>query len=432
MIELDNIDIKLNYLSFNLIKDIIYIYKNISFDSKLELNNIVKVIIIKMSKYFNARLNHELINHNSNIKYNIIDTDHISRLIEIKNIEIISTSRTILRKMNTLTRYFLYFKQYKIKVIFYHNRDTSSYILEQNIMKIMMRLYNLFLLYSDKNPIILNMKYIFYLYNNPRCANKNKYGKKYLIKLKRTQMKNFNTSSGVTLFRKNKIIVSRTEDCIGLLTHEVLHACDIINVDISMNVHGIDVNFTEGYINMFASILNAYLTNIEYNSQSNLLEKLIMIELIHSIIHSSKLLRISGYSMEEILDINNNVDWYQDAFLYEYIIVKMLLFINFEHMLENKNFELKFLSLTEPWGEDNSSYNNMIKANFRKYSLSNSNMIKEIDRLFSQYLDKTKSNNMIMQYNAIDMIIIDNNNISTDFKNKYLSYKIKYLDLRKN
>ena len=134
-----------------------------------------------MSKYFNARLNHELINHNSNIKYNIIDTDHISRLIEIKNIEIISTSRTILRKMNTLTRYFLYFKQYKIKVIFYHNRDTSSYILEQNIMKIMMRLYNLFLLYSDKNPIILNMKYIFYLYNNPRCANKNKYGKTHSL-----------------------------------------------------------------------------------------------------------------------------------------------------------------------------------------------------------------------------------------------------------
>ena len=436
MIELDNIDIKLNYLSYNLIREIKYIYNILSNAMKIELNEIVKDIMIIMNRYFE---NKKIIQFDTKIKYNMIE----STVILIERIDIISTSNTILRKMNMMDTYILYYNTSDITskheqnshfnetvVSFYYNKSDNKIILEKNIHKIMIRLYNLFSLYGDKNPNIMKMKYEFYLYNNPRCADKNKYGKKYLISLKNSKMKKFNTSSGVTIFKKNKIIVSRTEDCIGLLTHEVLHACDIINVDIGIMVHGILVNFTEAYVNMFASIINAYLTFYEMIRHSKtdntiLLNQLIMIEVIHSITHSSKLARISSYKLNTILDINNMISWYQDAFMYEYIIVKMLLLINFKDMMKNKKFASTFLSYGEVWG-DNDTFNDMIKNNFKKYSLADNNMIKEIDNIYSQYLDKNNYNIMIMQYNAIDVMIMED-----DYKDKYMKYKIKYLELQK-
>ena len=420
-----------NYLSQKLIDSANDIYDNCSKKNKMFLNTIVKNImkIIDNHKYFYK-------------DFVTIDQPFYPILqktssITLTSIHSISISKTILKHINKMNLYILEIGDKKIKIYIYYNSNDNEDILKQNIHKIMTRLYNLHILY--KMDIL---DYEFYLYNNPRRANKDMYGKKYLNALYKSSMKYFNTCCGVTAFRKNKVIVSRTEDCIGLLTHEVLHVAGLINIDSNMMIHGIEINFTEAFVNMFASIVNVYLTVFEYNMTKDNLHKLLLIELIHSILHSIKLARISGYSLHQLMN-TDNLNWYQEAYLYEYIIIKMCLFINFNDIMQNEKFANAFFSRELYWDQNDTQYNKMIEDKFNDYKMNSNDLIDEINKLHNEQLDLSHENNkiggnMIMQYNALDMMIIEKdkqyNELYGGGRNitykKYLQMKINYIKLK--
>ena len=324
-------DIKLsnlNHISKNLAQTAYTVYNSLEMEDKNKLNKIVDNIIkIVDSDIDITKLKKEmLINDNINIIfpfYILISSILLDMMNEF--IPSIDVSPKIRSKMNCLDIYSLSYKNYKVKIKIYrmHNIDMM-----ENIRIIMIRLYNLLLLYQDDINKMEEYTYTFYLYNNVRRANINKNGKEYLKKLHNSSMRTFNTSSGMTNTKLKILIVSRIEDCVGLLTHEVLHASNKYNFDSDINIHGIEINITEAYVNMLAAVINAYLTC--YENRDTCIKQYIMVELIHSIIHCIKLSKISGYSLSVLLDPTQDINWYQDAYIYEYIIGKMLLFLNFK------------------------------------------------------------------------------------------------------
>lgn len=389
-----NINIKkLNNVSNKLIQDASNVYYKLEQDDKITIDKIVNNIMKKLEKdnYLMKPIK---------ITYMLVSENTIN--MKKYNIPTIDTSSEIKSKMNKLNIYNLHIYNHIVVVKIYYRYDFSY---DTNLKKIMTRLYNLIILLSNKNNNLYDFTYIFYLYNNVRRADMNKSGEKYLNCLHNSSMRIFNTSSGLTNMKDKVVLVSRTEDCLGLLTHEMLHACNDYNFESNLICHGLEINLTEAYVNMYASILNAYLTCSENDDNINI-KQYIILELIHSIIHFNKLAIISGYNIFSLLDPTCDINFYQDAYMYEYIIGKMLLFLNFSKNINQK----KYLSL------------------YGKYNV----LINHIIIIYNNLQDNLQDT--IMQYHCIDsMMIIDNKlmNGGSDYYIKYIKYKKKYIKLQK-
>ena len=440
---MDNIDINnLNYISKKLVDSAKHIWENLDKKHQQYLMKIIDDIIniLDKKKYFSGN--------------NFITSPDSFTLVEdvecsVTEMGVIDNSKSIIKQFNQSKKYELEFNKKKVIVTIYHNNEDNPTILKKNIDKIMVRLYNLFILYKDKHTQenmfsfnLLEYEYIFYLYNNPRRVNRNMSGKEYLQSINNSHTKCFNTASGVTELRKQIIRTSRIEDCLGLLTHEVLHGCGLINIrDSELISHGIKVNFTEAFVNMFAAILHVYLTCIEYNTMENIRDYL-LIELIHSINHTIKYCIVQDISITSLFQTKQTL--HQDVYMYEYIVVKMLLFINFKD-ITNKEFGNMFLSLNKPW--ISTKLTKYIQDKFLEYNKL-SDIIKQIDSIHREYLKKLNESNkidgnMIMSYHAIDTMLIEpvkeikqlygggNRSNEEVNRNKYIKYKNKYVTLRK-
>ena len=425
---LDNLNLtNLNYISQKLVNSAKHIWDKLDDEYRDFLIKIIDSIMLcfDRNKYFVFKACDE---------YILIEDDNC-------NIEdmggVIDDSNVIINNFNQC-------KKYKLKlnnkiIIIYHNKNDDITILNKNIKKIMTRLCNLFTLYKNKfnkQPKCFNLQdyeYIFYLYNNPRRVNRDMTGAVYLQAINNSHTKCFNTVSGVTELGKQIIRTSRMEDCLGLLTHEVLHGCGLININnSSLSNHGIKINFTEAFTNMFASIIHVYLTCIEYKTMEHIRDYL-LIELIHSINHTIKFCIMQNITIESLFAPEQLV-LHQDVYMYEYIVVKMLFFINFNNMLSC--FTNRCLSLTKPW-----TTNIMTKYIQKKFIEYNklSDVVKIIDTIHRQYLNQMKEStqidgNMIMAYHAIDTMIIESNKEikelyggGNNYKQKYIKYKNKYI-----
>ena len=435
----------LNYISQKLINSTNNVLDNLEPKYKDQLNTIITNIMSIMSNYFGK------IDFNPAIKYTITSESSC----KVSYMGVIDNSAFIKKQLNWKKVFKLLFNSYEINVTIYHDERCNPETLKENIQKIMRRLYNLFSLYqnkkSDKLYNILNYEYIFYLYYNPRRVNQTMSGPEYLASINESQYKCFNTASGVTEHRNEIIRISRIEDCLGLLTHEVLHGCSLIYIDTDtpiLYIHGIKVNFHEAFVNMFAAIVNVYLTCFELKIDK--IREFLLIELIHSINHTVKYCIIQGIDTNKIF-INSSqkkIRLHQDVYLYEYIVAKMLLFLNFEHMIKNnKSFGDKLLSLTKSWLPQ-LDYNDYIASIYIEYNKKYLDLIQRIDAIHRQYLQKNKEpksihGNMIMSYHAIDIMTIEpeneikelyggmhQSNDNIDYKYKYLKYYNKYIKLK--
>ena len=433
---LDNLNLtNLNYISRKLVNSTKHIWDKLDIKYKDFLIKIIDGIMLRFdkNKYFDFKA--------CNNEYILIEDEKC-------NIEdmggVIDDSNVIINNFNQC-------KKYKLKlnnkiIIIYHNKNDDINILNKNIKKIMTRLCNLFILYKNKlkKKVIcfnlLDYEYIFYLYNNPRRVNRDMTGAVYLQAINNSHTKCFNTVSGVTELQKHIIRTSRMEDCLGLLTHEVLHGCGLININnSSLTNHGIKINFTEAFTNMFASIVHVYLTCIECDIMEQI-HNYLLIELIHSINHTVKFCIMQNITIESLFAPKQLV-LHQDVYMYEYIVVKMLFFINFNNL--SICFFNKFLSLTKPWNMTHDMTSDMSKYIQNKFIEYNKflDVIKIIDTVHRQYLNQVKEStqldgNMIMAYHAIDTIIIEPIKEIKElyggenkYKQKYIKYKNKYIKL---
>lgn len=389
-----------------------------------------------------------------------------------------------------------------IDLVFYYNHKENQDILLKNINKIITRLWNLLLIFSEKktnrhttngnyeNP--KDYKYHFFLYNNVRKANKNKSGSEYLDSLYSTPMRCANIISGYTQHILNIVVVSRLEESIGLLTHEFIHSMELINgpnyIDIDNVKNKTTINENEIITNAFATIFHSYLTSKELGLN---LKKVILNELIHSINHSIRLNKIMDVTMEQIYQINitnwtkwdvvrplveynqlcsrcgllNNDNasvcavcelpltpivklftWKQKALLYEYIIGRMLFLINIDIILNDTHKKLLQNFLSRRNGYEDNELNKTLIFDFIKQIhtkndtfLSLYNHIKSLNYLDNcnncKKEDETICGHMIMQYFLLDPIEIPEDkkeiNLYGGYKQKYLKYKTKYLELKK-
>lgn len=426
-IELDD----LNYISKKLVKSAQDVWSELDKKCKVLLTTIIRDImgILKEYKYFDRKfITEETINL---IKYNMIS----SSSCVVEEMGVIDNSSYIRKQLNTLKEYEIVYRTKKIRVKIYCNEDTC----EENIKKIIVRLYNMFILYEnkcDKTFNLLDFEYIFYLYNNPRRVSRHKSGREYIEEINRSKKKCFNTASGVTEHETQILRTSRIEDCLGLLTHEMLHGTSLIFITNSKLIHGINVNFTEAYVNMFAAIVNVYLTCIETNN-IKAIECYLLVELIHSINHAIKYSILQGYSIKDILN-DDTIVLHQNVYMYEYIVVKMFLFLNFkDNITSNKEFGDMFLSLDRPWTPDMTEYTSYIVDKFSKYTYLD--CIGQIDRIHRSNLNKhTDNESMLMSYHAIDTMIISRDKEikelygGGDFFYKYIKYRTKYIHMKNN
>jgi hypothetical protein len=92
--------------------------------------------------------------------------------IRLPNLRSVNYNSEILAKLNTLKTVLLNYEDTNINIEFYHNSTDDPNILNININKLITRLWNLLVLFKNKNVTSKKTKFIFYLYNNVKRANK--------------------------------------------------------------------------------------------------------------------------------------------------------------------------------------------------------------------------------------------------------------------
>jgi hypothetical protein len=360
-----------------------------------------------------------------------------------------ASSSEILKILNSKITCNFLFEDKKIKIIFYHNDKDDNSTLNDNINKIVTRIYNLLVLYKNKkykvnSEIIslLDFKFVFYLYSNPRRSDINKSGKEYLEEIAENPKKCFNVYSGQTMTDNKTIYTSRLEECVGLLTHEVLHGAGLIYMPYeSESSCDKKFNIFEMFTNAFASTIHAYLYS--YETDTNIKENL-KLELYHAILHSARLSINTNITIFDVIQDENNARWTQNALLYEYINGRLLILLFFDLIFSDKKTKEitnNLLSLDEGWEILNKKYSDDSKyiinnLHNMKYLESNNQLyvldiIKDIHSKFNEIIkqNKNKGEILIQQYFLFDPIEIEKKNVILTLCGGKINYKKKYFEI---
>lgn len=355
-------------------------------------------------------------------------------------------SKKILENFDELVEYQLKFPaNHIISIKIYHNKNDDETIFSHNVHKIMMRIYNMLILYAKKeNPethkTVTDFTYTFFLYNNPRRANHNLGGKKYMKDMNNNENKCFNISSGATIHNNNLIVVSRTEGAIGLLTHEMLHSSTLVeNTADFFYLSEIEKKYVvyEMFVNSFATIIHAYLYSYEYEDESEI-NKNILHEICHALFHSARLSINTGVNIEEFIK-SEGKNWYQEAYLYEYINGKLMILLFFGILFDETQFgELgkNLLSLEVGYVDDGDKIClNPLKFIKHIHNIflrsTESKLLYNVESFFSKLvgdIDKTtQCGDMIQEYFCLDPMEIEKIRELPLFGGGYKNYKRTYM-----
>ena len=446
--------------------------------------NDIKSKLLPTTKSFIQKQTNEIITHL--IKYDDLTFKKYDELkegteykfqpdkkVKISPTLIFTNNPAILAKLNILKKVKLVFPSVSgfpinININIYHDESDEKPILNSNINKLITRLWNLFVLFENKSSANKLYTFNWYLYSNVKRGNKKKIGgdtKIYLSHLRKCIC--FNTQNGLTdmyYYQDDaSSSISRLEESMGLLTHEFMHvtqlnnASDLFNWDNNFCIkntktgdEGISpLETLEIYTNAFTIIFHSYLYHKETSIQSDL-STIINNEIIYSIINVIRLSNIEGIDLNMIYnrDAANPIIWYQDANIYEYIIGKTLVLLNFTSLSADAKFIDNQFSRTECFPSDSHpELNTYLKDKIKEFHIKNDDILtiyNEIAQLEKAYLIKQEKTDqtdqtcghMILQYFLYDPIetqvkdALGNMYGGVNYKDKYLKYKIKYLTLK--
>jgi hypothetical protein len=415
----------MNYITNTLRKSVDNVYDKLSNQTKDILNNNIIDIIDIFDPIFK---NITFKSYSDNISFDIKRREKHTFKEEPKGF---SSSKHILDSLNEICEYILHFNNKNIKITIYHDKNDDEKMFVNNVKKIIIRIYNLLLLYQNKSYVrhnkkisLQNYEYIFYLYSNPRRSNGKQSGKEYLNNIANCPFKCFNVYSGQTMDDDLIIYVSRTEEALGLLTHEALHASGLIYMKHHKEcLSEKNFNIFEMFTNTFASIIHSYLISFETKTD---VYDIFKYEFYHALLHS---VRISINTNITIMDvINGNNNWVQNALLYEYVNGRCLILLFFKYLYDNveyRNAMNNMLSLTDAWDIENTNANliakKMIddihsKSTIKKYIP----ILTSIHKIFLSNIESQKqknddekmlNGNMIQQYFLNDPIEVEGKNI---------------------
>lgn len=180
---------------------------------------------------------------------------------------------------------------------------------------------------------------------------------------------NVNSGFNYTCLTSGSIFIYRKEDFFKVFVHESVHGYGIdtalhsnFNSNINYNKfldlfafankHTTSVGINESLTEFWTSLL--YLCIASYQDSKNLhnfiynFERLYKLELVHALYQICKILDYNGLTYNTF--INNttlNAKYRENTHIFSYFIVKTLMLINHEHMLNSQLFELNNISKLE-------------------------------------------------------------------------------------
>lgn len=181
--------------------------------------------------------------------------------------------------------------------------------------------------------------------------------------------KNVNSGFNYTCLSSGSIIIYRKEDFFKVFVHESIHGYGIdmalhnnftknknynnfLNLFALTNKDNTNIGINESVTEFWTSLL--YLCINSYQDSKNLqsfiynFERLYKIELVHALYQISKILHYNDLTYNTFINNSkSNSNYRENSHIFSYFIVKTLMLINHDHMLNSQVFELNNISKSE-------------------------------------------------------------------------------------
>lgn len=225
--------------------------------------------------------------------------------------------------------------------------------------------------------------------------------------------KNVNSGFNYTCLSSGSIIIYRKEDFFKVFVHESIHGYGIdialhnnftkninynkfINLFALANKDNSNIGINEAVTEFWTSLL--YLCVNSYQDSKNLqnfiynFERLYKIELVHALYQISKILHYNNLTYNTFINNSkSNSNYRENSHIFSYFIVKTLMLINHEHMLNSQVFDLDSILKIED-----------VKSNVPINIKLKHNDI-AINKLFSNLYEYTKDPLFIKIMNSVEL-----------------------------
>ena len=248
---------------------------------------------------------------------------------------------------------------------------------------------------------------------------------------------NVNSGFNYTCLSSGSIFIYRKQDFFKVFVHESLHAygidkalhneynenknynkfLDLFAFD-AKNITSVGIN--ESLTEFWTSLL--YLCIASFQVSKNLhnfiytFERLYKLELAHALYQISKILHYNNLTYNSFTNNSNiNVKYRENTHIFSYFIVKTLMVINHDHMLNSQLFELNNISKLE-----NIKTNSLIDIKLKDDDIT-------INKLFSNLYDYAKDPLFIKIINAVEAEYIKHYNkyVNNKTQKQYKTQKLK-------
>jgi hypothetical protein len=242
---------------------------------------------------------------------------------------------------------------------------------------------------------------------------------------------NVNSGFNYTCVSSGLIFIYRKEDFFKVFVHESIHGYGIdtalhnnfnknknynkfLNLFAFANKHHTNIGINEALTEFWTSLL--YLCVNSYQDSKNLhsfiynFERLYKLELVHALYQISKILEYNNLTYNTFINnSNSNSNYRENSHIFSYFIVKTLMLINNEHMLNSQLFELNNISKLE-----NIKNNTSINIKLKHDDIS-------VNKLFSNLYEYAKDPFFIKIMNNVE---IEHRKHLNKYANKYAKKNI--------
>jgi hypothetical protein len=381
-----------------------------------DMNYIVKKSEDIINKLYNTYLNFDT------TKYELIATENISYDLirkELYNFPSYDENKAddFKNKINKIKNKYIYkllIDDIQINVFFYAEYDQAIFNRLLGIIYLFIKTFGIDLSIYD------NYNIRFLLVDFPRRLDgKNKKSKDSFRNL--GLIGYFNNSSGVHIKNKKELVVTRKSGLYGLLIHELIHMVGldfcfnktdgnmanimgwnkewVNNNNIVQNDNNI-VSFIESICNTnssyFVSIYNAIILSKETSNPTKLIKYFkyfFYLETVYCYIQGIKLLNYFNFNTyESFFNNTSNREYYQNAYVFEYVIMRMFLISDYYKLLlkplqdVNYNKKTSFDSNIKFQKSLNNKLLRMVSENSLKKIYDNiSNIFEDNDNNYIEY-----------------------------------------------
>lgn len=178
--------------------------------------------------------------------------------------------------------------------------------------------------------------------------------------------KNVNSGFNYTCLNSGLIFIYRKEDFFKVFIHESVHGYGIdraLHFDFSKNENynkflnlfafanksttnvGINEALTEFWTSLLYLCVNSYQDSKNLSSFIYNFERLYKLELVHALYQISKILHYNNLTYNSFTkNSNSNLYYKENSHIFSYFIVKTMMLLNHEHMLNSELFDLNNIS----------------------------------------------------------------------------------------